>query len=154
MQAWQRQFPAEKLDGYWTLLFARYWAGRGKYVQAIAQAEQLQAVNPDSPYIDQLLYLAADCEMRLGRKDRAIATLHSLLKDYPGSPLAPKVRKQVEMLEAEKKRDSDSQHPAGRDSIDGDVAGWGQRPLEPDQTVNGHLGAGQLKQSQPPQPSR
>ncbi|MFZ1936800.1 MAG: PKD domain-containing protein [Thermoguttaceae bacterium] len=99
LRAWQQQFPAEKLDGYWTLLFARYWAGRGKYAQAIAQAEQLQAVNPDSPYIDQLLYLAADSEMRLGRKDRAVATLHSLLKDYPGSPLAPKVKKQIEMLE-------------------------------------------------------
>ncbi len=104
LRAWQRQFPTEKLDGYWTLLFARYWAGRGKYLQAIAQAEQLQAVNSDSPYIDQLLYLAADCEMRLGRKDRATATLCSLLRDYPGSPLAPKVRKQVEMLEAEKTR--------------------------------------------------
>jgi len=99
LRAWQREFPAEKLDGYWALLFARYWAGRGKYAQAIAQAEQLQAVNPDSPYIDQLLYLAADSEMRLGRKDRAVATLHSLLKDYPGSPLAPKVKKQIEMLE-------------------------------------------------------
>ena len=99
LRAWQRDFPAEKLDGYWTLLFARYWAGRGKYAQAIAQAEQLQAVNPDSPYIDRLLYLAADSEMRLGRKDRAVATLRSLLKDYPGSPLAAKVKKQVEMLE-------------------------------------------------------
>jgi tetratricopeptide (TPR) repeat protein len=104
LRVWQQQFPAEKLDGYWTLLFARYWTGRGKYAQAIAQAEQLQAVNPDSPYIDQLLYLAADSEMRLGRKDRAVATLHSLLKDYPGSPLAAKVKKQVEMLEGGKER--------------------------------------------------
>ena len=68
LRAWQREFPAEKLDGYLTLLSARYWAGRGKHAQAIAQAEQLQAVNPDSPYIDQLLYLAADSEMRLGPK--------------------------------------------------------------------------------------
>ena len=99
LRAWQRDFPADKLDGYWTLLFARYWAGRGKYAQAIAQAEQLQAVNPDSPYIDQLLYLAAESEMRRGRKDRALATLHSLLKDYPGSPLVPAAKKQIETLE-------------------------------------------------------
>lgn len=104
LRAWQQQFPAEKIDGYCTLLLAQYWASRAKYVQAIAQAEQLQAVNPDSPYADRLLYLAADCEMRLGRKDRAIATLHSLLKDYPGSPLAAKVKKQVEMLEERKGR--------------------------------------------------
>ena len=57
LDAWQREFPAEKIDGYLTLLTARYWAGRGKYAQAIAQAEQLQAVNPDSPYVDQVLLL-------------------------------------------------------------------------------------------------
>jgi TolA-binding protein len=99
LRAWQREFPAEKIDGYWTLLFARYWAGRGEYAQAIAQAEQLQAVNRDSPYIDQLLYLAADSEVRRGRTDRALATLQSLLKDYPGSPLVPAAKKKIETLE-------------------------------------------------------
>ena len=103
LRAWQRDFPADKLDGYWTLLFARYWAGRGKHAQAIAQAEQLQTVSPDSPYIDQLLYLAAESEVRRGRKDRALATLHSLLKDYPGSPLTPAVKKRIETLEGERR---------------------------------------------------
>ena len=86
-------------------MYARYWAGRGKYAQAIAQSEQLQAVNPDSPYIDQVLLVAADSEMRRGRKDRALATLHALLKDYPGSPLVPLVKKNIEVLEGEEKRD-------------------------------------------------
>ena len=99
LDAWQRQFPLEKLDGYLTLLTARYWAGRGKHAQAIAQSERLLAVNPDSPYVDQLLFLAADSEMRLGRKDRALATLHSLMKDYPGSPLAPLAKKNIGLLE-------------------------------------------------------
>ena len=101
LDAWQRQFSAEKLDGYLTLLTARYWAGRGKHAQAIAQADRLLAVNPDSPYMDQLLLLAADSEMRLGRKDRALATLHSLVKDYPGSPLAPLAKKNIGLLEGE-----------------------------------------------------
>ena len=55
LRAWQHEFPADKFDGYWSLLFARYWAARAKYAPAIAQAEQLQALNPDSPYIDRLL---------------------------------------------------------------------------------------------------
>ena len=96
-------FPTEKIEGYLTLLYARYWAGRGKYAQAIAQAEQLLAVNRDSPYVDQLLLLAADSEMRRGRKDRALATLHSLVKDYPGSPLVPLAKKNIEALEGEEK---------------------------------------------------
>jgi tetratricopeptide (TPR) repeat protein len=101
LRGWQRDYPADKLDGYWTLLFARYWAGRGKYAQAIAQAEQLQAVNADSPYIDQLLYLAAESEVRRGRKDRALATLHSLMKEYPGSPLVPAAKERIGRWEKE-----------------------------------------------------
>jgi len=98
LQAWQREFPTEKIDGYLTLLFARYWAARAKYGQAIAQAEQVQAVNPDSAYADQILLLAANCELRCGREDRASATLHAILKDYPGSPLVPMIRKKLAEL--------------------------------------------------------
>jgi len=98
---WQRAFPAEKLEGYWPLLYARYWIGREKYAQAIAQAERMQAVNPDSPHLDQLLYEAARCEMIRGRKDRALATLESLVKDCPGSPLAPTARQAIEKLKGE-----------------------------------------------------
>ncbi len=102
IETWLGAYPAARLDGYLTLMFARYWSGRGKFAQAIAQAEQLRTVNPDSPYVDQLLLLAADCEMRMGRKDRALATLHSLVNDYPGSPLAPLAKKNIEALEGEK----------------------------------------------------
>lgn len=100
IRTWQSEFPSEKIDGYLTLTYARYWAGRRKYAQAIAQAEQLQTVNPDSPYIDQVLLLAAECEVRRGRTDRALATLHGLVKDYPGSPLVPDVKKIIARLES------------------------------------------------------
>jgi len=99
IRRWQGEFPAEKIDGYLTLLYAKYWAGRKRYAEAIAQAEQVRAVNADSPYADQLLWLAVDCELKLKREDRAIATLHSLLNDYPGSPLVPKAKKLLDRLE-------------------------------------------------------
>ncbi|MBN1395070.1 MAG: PKD domain-containing protein [Pirellulales bacterium] len=102
LDAWVQEYPAERLDGYMSLLLARYWAERGKFAQSIAQAERLQTVNPDSPYVDQLLMLAADGQMRLGRKDRALAALHSLVNDYPGSPLAPLAKKNIEILEGGK----------------------------------------------------
>jgi tetratricopeptide (TPR) repeat protein len=97
--AWQEQFPAAKLDGYLTLLTARYWSVRGCPAQAAAQAEQLHTANPDSPYTDQALYLAAESQARLGRRDQALATLQTILREYPGSPLAPKVRENVATLE-------------------------------------------------------
>ncbi len=95
---WLNEFPAARIDGYLTLLYAKYWAGRKKYDQAVAQAEQLQAVNPNSPYVDRILLLSADCDMRRGRTDRALATLHSILQDYPGSPLVPVVKKNIELI--------------------------------------------------------
>jgi PKD repeat protein len=100
IHAWQREFPADKINGYVTLLYGRYWEAREKYDQAVALAEQLLAVNPDSPYIDQLLVVAADCELARAKPDRALATLHSILKDYPGSPLVSEVKQKIARIES------------------------------------------------------
>ena len=102
LRQWQQEFPAEKIDGYINLLFARYWAGREMYPQAIALTDQLLAVNPASPYMDQLLLLGAECEFKRENPDRALAMLHSLVRDYPGSPLVPQVRERITRLEAGK----------------------------------------------------
>ena len=100
LRLWQQSFPTEKISGQLTLMYARYWAGRLMFDQAIALSEQLLTVNPDSPYMDQLLMLAAACEVKRGKNDRALATLHSLVKDYPGSPLAPAAKEQIAKLES------------------------------------------------------
>ncbi|MBN1910937.1 MAG: hypothetical protein JW818_14420, partial [Pirellulales bacterium] len=99
LDAWQTDFPAESIDGYLTLLWARYWSGRQKHAQVVALSERLQAVNPTSPYADRLLLLSARAEASLGRRDRASATLHSLLKDYPGSPLVPEAKELLKEIE-------------------------------------------------------
>ena len=99
MQQWQASFPADKIDGYLTLLMARYWQGRKKHQQAVALCEQLMAVNPNSPHADRMLLLGADCELKLARPQRATAMLHSILNDYPGSPLVPAVKKKLAELE-------------------------------------------------------
>lgn len=109
IRAWEAEFPEEKIEGYLTLLYAQYWAGLEKHDQAIAMAEQLQAVNPDSAYLDQVLMLAAESELKRGRPDRAIATLESLLKDQPGSPLVPQIRKRIAEINA-----SGQKGPRGR----------------------------------------
>ena len=100
IHAWQREFPGDKANGSLALFYARYWAARGKHDQAIALADQLLVVNPDSPYIDQLLIVAADSEVARGKLDRALATLQSILKDYPGSPLVPQVKAKLAKLQS------------------------------------------------------
>lgn len=111
MRQWQQDFPAENIDGYLSLLFARYWAGREIYALAIAQADQLLTVNPDSPYMDQLLMLGADCELKRQNTDRALAILHSLLSDYPGSPLVPQAKEIIARLEAVDKKAQPTKKP-------------------------------------------
>lgn len=104
LHQWQEEFPADKIHGYITLLMARYWFGRQQYEAAIAQAGQLSAVNPDSPYIDQLGLLAAECELARGNPDRAIARLEALLKNYPGSPLVPTIKERLAALKSKHAR--------------------------------------------------
>ena len=100
LRTWQDEFPADKLDGYMQLLFARYWMGRGNYAATVAQADQVLVVNPASPYADRLLALAAEAEEKRERIDRALATLQSLVHDYPGSPLFSHAQTQIRRLEA------------------------------------------------------
>jgi tetratricopeptide (TPR) repeat protein len=98
LRRWQDEFPGDRAEGYLNLLQARYWAARARWPQAIAVAGDLLAVNPDSPYADRLAFLAAGCEEKLIRPDRARAAYQSLIADYPGSPLVGEARKKLAAL--------------------------------------------------------
>jgi PKD domain/PA14 domain len=113
LRLWQDEFPGDKITGYITLLTMRYWIARELYSQAIAHAGQLVAVNGDSAYLDQALFLAADCHLKLGATDRAIATLQSLSKDQPGSPLVPQAKEKLTRLQSGEKPRSEKTGRAG-----------------------------------------
>ena len=72
-----------------------YWAARGKFPRSIAMANDLLAINPDSPYADRLVFLSGECEEKLGRAGRAKTCYQSLLRDYPGSPLVDQARQKL-----------------------------------------------------------
>jgi tetratricopeptide (TPR) repeat protein len=111
---WQQEFPMEKLDGQINYMYARYWNGRQLYKQAVAQADQLVTVSPDSPFVDKTLFIAAACELKGGSPDRALAILYSLKNDYPGSPLIPQVKERIKQLETKGAKVLDK--PAPRDA--------------------------------------
>jgi PKD repeat protein len=95
LRRWEDEYPIDKIEGYLSLLQARYWAARAKWAQTVAVAGDLVAINPDSPYADRLVLLSAECEEKLGRPDRARAGYRSLLSDYPGSPLVNDAKKKL-----------------------------------------------------------
>ncbi len=99
LRTWQREYPAAVFDGYLTLLFAKYWVAREKYPQAAALADRQMTLNPDSPYIDELLLVASEAQNKAGKKDAAKSYLTSLIKSYPGSPLIPQAKEQLKALE-------------------------------------------------------
>jgi tetratricopeptide (TPR) repeat protein len=103
LRRWQDEFPADKVQGYLPLLQARLLAARGKMAGAVAMAGDLLTVNPESPYADRILFLAADCEERRGRPDAARARLQSLLSDYPGSPLVTEAKTRIARIDAKRK---------------------------------------------------
>jgi tetratricopeptide (TPR) repeat protein len=98
LRRWQDLFPRDKIAGYLPLLQARYWAARGRFQRAIVLADDLAAVNPDSPYADRLIYLAAECAEKLGRSPRARAGYQTLVTDHPGSPLVPAAKEKLARL--------------------------------------------------------
>lgn len=87
LRLWQDEFPLDKVDGYLSLLQSRCYFDKGKYAHAIVTANDLLAVNPESPYADQVLFLAGESEEKLQRPDRARTVYQALVTDYPGSPL-------------------------------------------------------------------
>ena len=95
---WQEAFPVNKIEGYLTFLQASYCTARGKYAQAIAKADDLLAINPDSPYADRVLLLAGECEEKVGRYERARSCYQALVTDYPGSPLVGAARQKLAQL--------------------------------------------------------
>jgi TolA-binding protein len=104
LRSWQDEFPADKVEGYLSLLQARWWMARSKYRQALATAGDLLIVNPESPYADQLAFHVAECEEKLHRVERAVAAYKSIGTDYPGSPLVEAARKKAAEIEARAKK--------------------------------------------------
>jgi hypothetical protein len=95
LRRWQDECPADKVEGYRALVWARYYVARGKWQHAVVTANDLLAVNRDAHDADSLVFLAAECEERLGHADRARAAYQLLLTDYPGSPLVAAARKKL-----------------------------------------------------------
>jgi len=85
---WAEAFPADKLDGYWSLLAVRLALARQDSAAAVREAEMLVRVHPASNYAAELLQLAWRAYGRLRRKDKAEETLRRIVSEYPESPLA------------------------------------------------------------------
>ncbi len=85
---WAETFPADKLEGYWSLLHVHWCQARSLDGKAAREAETLVRVHPASNYAAELLFLAADSYARLQRPDQQKDALERITRQYPESPFA------------------------------------------------------------------
>ena len=88
IDAWGLNIPADKLEGYWSLLVVKKCLAEKDYAAAAREAAVLANVNPRSNYAAQLLMMAAEAYAKLGKSDAASAALKRIVERYPESPLA------------------------------------------------------------------
>ena len=87
---WAWEFPADKLQGHWSLLKAGALAAKGDKAGALLEAMDLLAANPRSAYAVRLLMLAADCQVAVNQPDKARLLLQTAAEDYPEDPYQQK----------------------------------------------------------------
>jgi tetratricopeptide (TPR) repeat protein len=88
LDEWEQTLPADRLDGYSSLLRVRLRLARRRPLSAVREARTLVKVNPRSSYAPRLLLVAAEALDELDRDDEARAMLQQIVSDYPESTLA------------------------------------------------------------------
>lgn len=88
LDKWAEEFPADKLEGYWSLLKVKLLLAQKLAAPAAAEAETLVKVSPRSNYAPELLMLAATAYESLGQSGQARASLQAVVDKYAESPLA------------------------------------------------------------------
>lgn len=88
IEAWGIAMPADKLEGYWSVLLARKCMAQKNYAAAARAANVLVKVNPRSNYAPELLMLAAEAYRNLGKTVDSDGALKMIVEKYPESPLA------------------------------------------------------------------
>ncbi len=98
LDEWAWEFPEEKLKGHWSYLRGKALAAQGKWADALREAHDLLACNPQSAYAVRLLVLAAECQEKLGQRDRARLMLQTAVEDYPEDPHREEARAKLTAL--------------------------------------------------------
>ena len=95
LDAWQNEFPQDKLEGYLTLMRVRLLDRQQNWRAAADEAESLVAVNPKSNYARSFCWSWPVRILELQQPEKAQAALKRVVKDYPESSLAAEAAKRL-----------------------------------------------------------
>ncbi|MBN1554314.1 MAG: PKD domain-containing protein [Phycisphaerae bacterium] len=96
LDQWEQALPADKLEGYSTMLRVELLLAEKQYLQAARLAETLVKVNPQSLHAPNLLMQAYRAYHAVGQNKPARQTLERLVNDYRESPLSVKAKRLLE----------------------------------------------------------
>ena len=96
LDQWEQTFPADRLEGYTTLLRVELLLAEKNYPAAARQAEALVKVSPQSPHAPEILMQAYLAYRAAGKTEQAKRTLQRLADDYQESPLSRKAKQLLE----------------------------------------------------------
>lgn len=92
LDAWEQTFPADRLEGYTTLLRVELLLAEKNCPAAVRQAEAFVKVSPQSPHAPEILMQAYLAYRAAGRTEQARQTLQRLADNYRESPLSRKAK--------------------------------------------------------------
>ncbi|MDD4891561.1 MAG: PKD domain-containing protein, partial [Phycisphaerae bacterium] len=98
LEEWDWQFPTQKLHGYSTLLWVRFYQGQKMHKEAIQEANDLVGAAERSNYAPQLLLAAADSWVALRNAGNAKKLLEHVIAVYKDSPLVSDAKKKLAEL--------------------------------------------------------
>ena len=95
LDAWEWEYPLDRLVGYSTVLRARLHLMREEYRKAVRLLTSLVTVNPKSNYAGEALLVAGDAWAKLGDKEKSRNTYKRVLRDYPESPFVKAAKERL-----------------------------------------------------------
>jgi outer membrane protein assembly factor BamD (BamD/ComL family) len=99
LDQWGHDLPGDKIEGYWSWMFARAALGSAEPEAVVAEADVLVRVNPVSNYGARLLLLASQALGATGREASARKYLQRIVKEFPESPLVPEVVEKLKVAD-------------------------------------------------------
>ncbi|MEK6646666.1 MAG: PKD domain-containing protein [Candidatus Firestonebacteria bacterium] len=101
LDEWESKLPWEKLDGYTFLLRGKVFSKQNKYEDALKYLEQCMKISKNDDYTGEALYLTAEANFSLGKKDIALQYYNRVISECSEDmPFYEDVKKKLAELNA------------------------------------------------------
>ena len=97
---WQADMPLAKMEGLWSVLFARACIISREYEKGMRELETFTRIcdDKDNQYLTWVVFLKAQIYENLGEKDKAAAFYGKVIDEFPGSSLSRVAAEKIHII--------------------------------------------------------